>query len=68
MYVCMYVYIYIYIYIYNTCIHTLGFVGFDAGQNLIANEIGTPDPQLEPQITSLDKCNVISNLVETLIY
>ena len=44
-----------------------GFAGLGAGcpacrapprEPPFTNEIGTPDPQLEPQITSLDKCKI----------
>ena len=34
----------------------------------ITNEIGTPEPQLEPHITSFDKCNIDRMLLETQIY
>ena len=35
---------------------------------LLAHEIGTPEPQLEPQITSLDKCKMNYILSETPVY
>ena len=44
--ICIHVYIYIYIHIYNKL------------QALVTNEIGTPEAQLEPQITSLEKCKI----------
>ena len=34
---------------------------------LAANEIGTPDPNLEPQITSLGTCKIDKALLEATI-
>ena len=34
----------------------------------LTHEIGTPDPQLEPQITSLDTCNIKWSIIEIPIY
>ena len=38
--------------------HADGAVGLEALRQGLTNEIGTPDPQIEPHITSLDKCNI----------
>ena len=34
----------------------------------VTNEIGTPRPRLEPQITSLEKCNIKLSILETPVY
>ena len=42
-------------------------VGADHGADL-TDEIGAPDPQLEPQITSFDKCKTNTSISETPVY
>ena len=39
----------------------------DRQLHLVTDKIGTPDPQLELQITSFQKCNINLNRLETQI-